>query len=424
MTATPAASRTRLLPIVLAQGLGIACGIAGVRVVSHFVPPGPLGAYGLFLTFTSLGVSVVHAGLIKFVGRHWAAANQAGLWREVREAWLRKLPWLGLASAAGAGALSVMTGVNSLAVFPPLFAAAALLSLTALAQAALQAERSHWRDFTVAGTGSVLRTFTPPAAFALLGAPGLAWGFSVHAAITAAVAMWGAHPKSSDATPVDTQRQLTRIYEGPLFTILALAGWVMVGINRWIVAWRFGETAAGYFTLAGNAALIVPAVLGTVFLQYFQPGFFAEGDRRTSESRTRLARRVDAVAAAYAIVALIALAGLVMVSPRLVGPLISENYRAALGWLLPAGCFGLAIGTGLFYHSLLLAGRREHACGPVDLIAAGVLVVGGIVAATFGEDLFRSWLVATPLVPWLINRPLARRYFFMPVASPAPAPDR
>jgi hypothetical protein len=421
MTALPA-RRTRLLPIVLAQGVGLGCGVAGVKVVSHFVPPGPLGAYGLFLTFASLGVSVVHAGLIKFVGRHWAAASHAGLRHEVREAWLRKLPWLALASAAGAGALGAMTGENVLAIFPPLFAAAALLSLTALAQAALQAVRSHWRDFAVSAAASVLRTFAPPAAFVLLGAPGLAWGFCLYAALTAAVAAWETREPSPGTTPAGAGRQLTPIYEGPLFTMLAVAGWALVGVNRWIVAWRFGATTAGYFTLAGNAALILPAVFATIFLQYFQPGFFAEGDSLAPEARARLARRVDAVAATYAAVALLALAALVAVSPHLVGPLISENYRAALVWLLPAGCFGLATGTGLFYHSLLLAGRRERACGPVDLTAAGVLVAGGVVAAILGEGPFRDWLIATPLIPWLVNRPLARRHFFMPAADPGPAP--
>jgi hypothetical protein len=424
MSAITAAKRNRLLPIVLAQGVGIACGIAGVKVVSHFVPPGPLGAYGLFLTFASLGVSVVHAGLIKFVGRHWAAASRARLRGEVREAWLRKLPWLALASAAGAGALGMLADENPVAVFPPLFAAAALLSLTALAQSALQAGRAHWRDFTVAGTGSILRTFAPPMAFALLGSTGLAWGFCLYAAVTAAVSVWGTRPSSPEPAPAGAGRQLTPIYDGPLFTVLALAGWALVGVNRWIVAWRFGATTAGYFTLAGGAALILPAVLGTVFLQYFQPGFFADGDDPAPEARARLARRVDAVAAAYTAAALLALALLVAVSPLLVGPLISENYRAALGWLLPAGCFGLATGTGLFYHSLLLAGRRERACAPADLTAAVVLVAGGVVAAGLGENVFRGWLIATPVVPWLVNRPLARRYYFKPAANPAPAPAR
>jgi hypothetical protein len=108
------------------------------------------------------------------------------------------------------------------------------------------------------------------------------------------------------------------------------------------------------------------------------------------------------------------LLALKFVAPFLIGPLISENYRPALALLLPAGCFTLAVNTGLFYHSMLLAGKREASCGRVDLTAAAVLVLVSLATATRGESWFTGWLLISPVVPWLINRPLARWHFFRP----------
>ena len=79
-------------------------------------------------------------------------------------------------------------------------------------------------------------------------------------------------PKSAD--PVVT-RELTKVYEGPLFIALAVTGWMLTGLNRWIVSWFFGNIEAGYFTLAGGAAVIVTSMLGSIIMQYIQPGLFA-----------------------------------------------------------------------------------------------------------------------------------------------------
>ena len=106
----------RLVPITLSQVVGLACGVAGVKLVTRLVPPGDYGAYGIFLTFTPLGMWVVHAGLVKFVGRHWAATrDRSALLREVAGAALRKTPWLLLAAAVAAGLMSVR---GWLEVFP------------------------------------------------------------------------------------------------------------------------------------------------------------------------------------------------------------------------------------------------------------------------------------------------------------------
>lgn len=401
----------RLVPITLSQLVGLACGVAGVKLVTWLVPPGDYGAYGIFLTFTPLGMWVVHAGLIKFVGRHWAAArDRSALLREVTHAALRKTPWLMLAAVAAAG---LMSGRDWLAVFPAVFLAAALLSCGALAQAALQAARENWRDLAVSSTGSVTRSFLPPLLYAAAGGSvfALYGGYCLHALALAAGGAWALHRYwRAEAAG---GRELSSVYEGPLFVVLALTGWALAGLNRWVVALWYGPTETGYFVLASNLAMLVPSMLGTIALQYFQPGFFAAASEDGPERRA-LARRVDGVALGHAAVALAGLGALRLIAPLLVGPLIRETYRPALGLLMASGCFTLAVTTGLFYHSLLLAGKRERACGPVELTAAAVLIAGGLATAACGEAWFLRWLLVSPVVPWVVNRPLARRYYFKP----------
>ncbi len=399
------------MPILLGQAVGLACGVAGVKLTTWLVRPADYGVYGLFLTFTPLGMWVVHAGLIKFVWRHWAAAeNRAALLREVLGAAGRKLPWLVLAALVAAG---LMAGGGGPAVFPFIFLAAALLSGSTIAQTALQAASENWRDLAVSSTGSVTRSFLPPLLYAAVGGSvfALYGGFCLHAFALAAAGVWALraylHPRTAAA------RVLTPVYEGPLFVMLAVTGWVLSGLNRWTMALFFGPAETGFFVLAGNLAILVPSMLGTISLQYFQPGFFASASEKPNQRRD-LARRVDRVALGHAAVSLAGLATLRLIAPLLIGPLIHEHYRPALGLLLASGCFGLSVTTGQFYHSLLLAGKRERACGPVELTAAAVLVAGGIGAAVCGEAWFIRWLLASPAIPWVINRPLARRYLFRP----------
>jgi O-antigen/teichoic acid export membrane protein len=399
------------VPITLIQAVGLLCGLAGVKITTWLVPPADFGVYGIFLTFTPLGMWVVHAGLIKFVLRHWAEAGDRGqLLRGVARAAWRKALWL-LPAAAAAAILT--SGRRWPGVFPAVFLAAVLLSFGALAQAALQAAREHWRDLAVSATGSVTRSFVPPLLYAAAGGSMMALygGYCLYAlalAVAGALALrhyWRTAPQEVRALP--------SVYEGPLFVVLSATGWILLGMNRWTLAFFFGPVETGYFVLAGNLATLVPTMLGSIAVQYFQPGFFAVACE-TRQDRQNLARRVDQVAFGHAVLTLAGLAALRGIAPWLIGPLIRENYRPALDLLLAAGCSTLAVTTGQFYHSLLLAGRRERACGPVELTAAAVLIAGGLTSAICGESWFLRWLVVSPLVPWVINRPLARRHLFRP----------
>lgn len=429
MPPAPARSQLRLIPILLAQAFGIGCGVAGVKLNSTLVPPEALGVYGVFLTFAPVGAWVVHAGLVKFVVRHWAGAtSRPVLLRGVIIGWAKRLPWLGLAAIAGAFALPQAQTGGTLVPGLALVVAASLLAAVALAQAALQAEGAHWRDCFVSVYASLTRTFLPLLLFTLSGGTLAAlWlGFGGHALITAIAAAWvlrahWAGEESANAAPAP----LTGAYGGPLFIALAAATWVLAGLNRWIVAAFFGATEAGYFTLAGGAAVVLVSALGAVFVQYFQPGIFALGDTAAAGGeRALLARRVDQVALAFAGTGIAGVGALALASPWLVGPLISEKYFTALPWIFPAGCFGVATITTVFYHSLLLAGRREAACAPVELTTAVVLIVGCLGSAAASAEWFARWLMLTPLLPWLLTRPLARGYFFRPGAGAASAPAR
>lgn len=407
----------RLLPIMLAQAAGFACGVAGVTIASRLIAPEVYGAYGVFLTLTPLGVSVVHAGLVKFVARHWAASeNRPGLLREIARAATRKLPLL---AAAALAATWLAPGLNATAGtwwggWLLLFAGASLLSAGWLGQTALQAGREHWRDCGVSAAGSVTRSFAPPLLYAAAGGSlaALQAGFVAHALVLALAAKWALRKHNRPAATPSADRQLTAVYDGPLFMVLAVAAWVLTAANRWIVAGFFGNEAAGFFTLAGNIAIIVTSMLGIMFVQYWQPAVFAMRSQTAGERRA-LASCVDIVAVTYALCGLAGLGFLHVIAPWLTGPVIGEKYAGALGMIAPAGCFGIAVVTGQFFHMLLLAGHRERACVAVDLSGAVVLVAGGVIAACAGgETWFWRWLLVTPVVPWLLQRTLARRALF------------
>lgn len=409
--------RDRLLPIALGQFVGLLCGLGSVKIFSRYVSPADYGAYGVFLSFAPLGMWVVHAGLIKFVARHWAGSpDRAGLLREVLVDTVRKLPWL---AAATLGAALATDAAGFWHTWPALFAAAAFISVGLLAQTALQAERAHWKDFWISTVGSVSRSFVPPLLYVLAGGTlaVLEAGFGLHTALFAGGFLYLLARYKRTGPP--GAPQLAAVYAGPLFVMLSLAGWLLTAVNRWIMAGFFGAEPAGYFTLAGNLTQIATSMFSLVVVQYFQPGLFAMYGEEAAQRR-KLARRLDAIATGFWLCSLAGVAALHGIAPWLVGPLIDEKYRPALGWILPAGSFGVAVLTAQFYHTLLLAGKRERTCGPVDIATAVLLAGGGAAAAFAGEKFFRGWLLLAPLLPWLLTRPLARRFYFRNLEAPCP----
>jgi len=399
--------RNRLLPILLAQAIGLTCGIIGVRLASHWVPPEVYGHYGIFLSLTPVGMWVIFAGLNRFAARHWVeSTDRGGLLREVLAAALRKLPWLVLAVAG----LTVVAAPGSSFLFGGiLLLVVVALAVAHFAQTTLQAGRHHWADCSITASGGVTRAFVPLLIYGFVNASftALLGGFLLHALVVAALGAWWL--RSSWKTPTTHRSpQLTAAYAGPMFITLAIAGWVLGGMNRWVVAGFYGEATTGYFTLAGNIALILPSMLGSVILQYVQPVWYAAHDG-SAESRGILLRQVDRVALVYGFLALGLTLGLHFLMPRLIGSLVSTRYEQSAALVLPAGFFAAAVTTGYFYHTLLLAVRRERACTNSDLSGTACLVAGSLLSAMAGWEWFTRWLICAPIIPWVVNRTLVRR---------------
>ena len=413
MRISPADLRQRLLPIVLAQATGLACGIAGVKLTSRLVAPEDYGTYGIFVSLASVGAGVIYAGMVKYVSRHWQdAPDRPALARAILAGTLRKTPWL--LGAVVAATLLAAPG-QKFAYGTLLFASALFLTLLQLAQSALQAARENWRDCGISAGVSVARSFGPPLLYAATGAGRLALlaGFALQALLGALLGGWNMRrwrPRAAGPAPA---RAIDPFYEGPRLVTLALAAWVLAGLNRWLVAWFFGAEVAGHFTLASNIGAIVPTMLGMVIMQYAQPHWFA-ADIGSREARLRLFRDVDRVALAYTAGAVALLVLLQLAMPRLIGVLVDERYAFATHFVLVTGCSTTALTIGMYYHTLLFAAKRERACTLTDLSGAAGTIAGGLVTAAAGLAWFRGWLILSLLVPWLVNRTLARRAVLAP----------
>ena len=89
----------------IATLIGLACGVVGIHFTTALVPPQTLGPYSIFLTFAPIGMWAIHAGVIKFTARHWAASpDRRALLRQIAGAGAGKLPWLLAACAVGTAA--------------------------------------------------------------------------------------------------------------------------------------------------------------------------------------------------------------------------------------------------------------------------------------------------------------------------------
>lgn len=408
MKPTPEDLRQRLLPIFLSQAVGLVCGIIGVRLTSRLVDPADYGTYGVFVSLVPMGSGVIYIGLVKFVSRHWhGASDRPGLLRAILADSLRKMPWL-LAACVFAAAMAAPG--NSVIFCTLLFACAFFLMLTYVMQAALQADREHWRDLGVSASLSVTRSFLPPLLYFTTGAGirALLLGFLGQAIVGLLIGAWNIQRwwRRPDSPP--GRVQLDAQYSGYRFASIALVGWIVLGLNRWLVAAFYGAEAAGYFTLAGNIGAILPSMMGLVMLQFLQPLWFNCGYDSLAERRALL-RKVDRAALLFTALAVGLLVGLQAAMPHLIGPLVSTRYEPAAGFVLATGFFATGLTIATFYHTLLLAAKRETACSAADFGGAACLMSGCIIGAKAGPEWFKGWLMLAPLVPWLVNRSLARR---------------
>lgn len=408
MKISPGDLRQRVLPILASQAVGFACGLLGVRLTSSFVLPADYGLYGVFITLTPLGMTVVYGGLIKYASREWpVTGDRRDVLRIVFGAAARKFPWLVLATLAAAFAVPTSQPATFAAA---LLVSASLLFVVQLTQTVLQSAREHWADFVLSSLASATRAFGPPLLYlaTAAGLSALLAGFSLHALVVAVMAAlllrrWWRQPASAPgAAP------LGPVYGGSMFMLLAAVGWVQTGWHRWIVAWFLGAETSGQFVLASNLGALLPSMLGVMALQFFQPGWFT-AEVATVEDRRRLLRRVDQVALLYTLAGLALSAGVHLAMPLLIGTLIGPAYTPAAAYVLGTGCLATAMTTGIFYHVALLAARRERACGMTDLSGALCFAIGGLAAIAAGGTWLNAWLWASPIVPWIANRTVARQ---------------
>lgn len=399
--------RNRALPIMLTQAVGLAAGLIGIRLTSQWVAPEDHGPYSLLVSLVPLGHGVVMAGALKALSREWATTqNRRGLLGEIACLGRRQWPWLAVGAMLAGLAVSPR---QIIWLAPAIFVIAGLHIVIQMTQLTRQADRLHWQDFGLTVMMASLRSIAPPVLYLFTGwgLPALVSGFSLQSVVLTALCLWLLHAdwrRSTDAGPV----RISASYSGKLFVALASVSLLLQTSNRWIALHFFTPEVGGYFGLALNAAAIAPTILGTIALQYCQPDWFGR-EHHGREDRLKLLRSVDRVALTFAILAIGATLLLHALLPWLIGPLIAPLYAPTAEFVAPAGCFVVAFTTGYFFHAALLAARREKACGPADFWGAAVLVAGSVTAALVGKDAFRAWLVAAPVVPWLVNRSLARR---------------
>jgi len=412
MPALPPNFRDRLLPIVLGQATGLLCGVIGVRLASSLIAPADYGRYGIYLTFTPLGMWVIHAGVIKYISRYWAEAkNRATMLRCVQSETWRRAGWLVLLGAVGAMATSAsdFTGLSAL-----LFATMLALSFAAIGHTLLLADRKHWWDYHTGAVASVSRAVVPALAYWGSGGVFLALpaGFLIHALVDA---VWVNGLARKMTRHEDNGGKLSKLpaeFTGWNFIIQAIAGWTALGLTRWLVMYFQGDQTAGFFNLASNLAIILPSMMGTVLTQYFQPDLFA-APCKTAAERRALAARVDRIALLHIAGSLVALGVLHLLLPWLVGSVISEKYADATAYVFPAGCFFVSVVMTQFHVQLLLAGGRADRIAWLETSKALALAISGIAAISLGgEFIFLIWLICTPALPWVLSRTLARRWFF------------
>ncbi len=237
-------------------------------------------------------------------------------------------------------------------------------------------------------------------------------GFLLHVLIDAAwVSRVGRRLAGAGRGDAGAPVTLPREFTGWNFMVQAIAGWTALGLTRWLVIAFRGDEAAGYFTLAGNLAIILPSMLGTVLTQYFQPDLFA-APTATADDRRRLATRVDGITALHTLGSVAALGLLHLLLPWLVGRIIGLKYAAATPYVFPAGCFFAAVTMTQFHVQLLLAGGRADRIAWLESVKAVVLGITGLGAIALGERVFLLWLTGSPLLSWTLSRGLARHWFF------------
>jgi O-antigen/teichoic acid export membrane protein len=389
--------REHLLPLAAVQIVGLVCGVVSVRWTTRIIPPDVLGLYGLLLSAVQAGLVVTHQGFVKQVQGMWTPTTPAKSLLPVLRATL-PTPTLWLAVGLLVVWLTLhVTGSVPLhgAIYGWLLIANLGVAAAQVLQTALQAEQRYWANFAVSAVGSILRSFGPPLLALTLGASlaVVSSAFLIHVFAVIALAGWflrSSWQRSGNTIAVDSAGKTRLLVQA--FAGIGLASWLASVAPRWFAGLTLSPDEVGFFVLASNLSLIIPASVGAIALSYTFPVVFASDATRTPERVT---------SATLVTVMLLSQAGIVvlwLIAPYLVGVLIDARYAPALDWILATGGATLAATTGQFVHNLLLARNRGTDCLKLSVLSCAFRLVAMAIACGIGPKEFRITLV---LLPWL-----------------------
>jgi len=399
------------VPILLGQAVGVLCGLAGVRILSTWVPPEVLGLYGLCLVLVPAGSLLTHHGLARHAARHWPLqGNASGYYQALLAAARRaSLVLIGLLLLASAG-LSTTTGIPFGRTWPWLCIAAMAGAYGALLHAVLQTSRTYWSDCAVSCGNSVARTGGPLVALWIAGAtvPVLLTGFAVPQAIVLLAAWWWLlgrrlrpAPRASSAPPATDPANLAAFNRA--FWWIGACTLLGAGLHRAGAAVCLDAVELGYFTLAGNLAFVIPNVLSAALSQFLYPRLFAHARQDEAAPTSVWLRPVAITALLFAVVALACTLALHAIAPRLLGALIHPHYAGALPYLVANGGYATALALGHFAQLPAIAAGRPHAARRAMIGLVAVLAAGGGMTALVSRDAYVLWLTFSPLAvgAWL-----------------------
>lgn len=410
MVNEPSGRLHHLLPLVSIQAVGLACGILGVHWSSKLLPPELLGVYGLLASTHTLAAFVTHRGMVQYLQRHWTAECSASLFgRQLLKSMLLPTVWLAVAAAASIAGLHLSTGLGRTWIWWVWIVLVNLLALAAhLTATALQAEEKYWSQFTVSTVGSLTRSFLPLLAVALFGTAIeiLGAGFALHTIfwfLAGALALAPAWNRRG------TQKPASGLVSAIIsFLGVGIIGWLAQNAPRWFAAFNLTPQENGYFMLAANLSVIVPASIAIIGTGYAAPWIFTAA--RAGETSATLKRRTDRNVCVALLLGQAALLALTAAAPGLIGSVIAPSYAPAVGWLLAAGGGFLATISASFYCDLLSALGREKDCARL-LAYSTAARVAVLCMATFSGD--AAWfrlsltILAWPTVAlewWLVQR--------------------
>ena len=408
---------SRLLAIAINQLGALLIGLAGVKLLSHYVPPSVNWIYQSFLTMAQLAVLLTHPGLLNHASRYWHRETTRSS-QYARFLWVRT--WTTLKYLVPI--ICIACAVLAVTQHRPFWFLAILLLLlsnwaiatNAVASMALNASERHWALCWINIVGAAARTGLPLGAVIVFGPDilALAGGFAAHAVIVLGLVVFLFSPSIRSSNPpveVELQwRRELRNYGRPFFW-LGLGGWLLQFADRWVVAYFFGEEQAGLFALAAGLGAYVPNLILAALMQGMFPKFFRDADLAKSPAEWQaLARRSDQFTLLFLAGSVVGLLGLQWGAPHLVGWLIDPRYERAMGMILAAGLAAVTVQSNQFQYLLLQGQHNSTGMVKVMLAVAGIKTLGSVVAASISWSVFLAWLMLSVVISAGLGRHLIR----------------